>query len=260
MTTRATRGLLLGLAILGWLGGLASLRSVRAEQFRVENKIFLGDDKEPRAESTTIFYENVVYDYLLKPAEVTVFDRDHGRFVLLDLNRRVKSEIATERVREFSERLKQWACDQSDTLLKFLANPKFDVAYDETTGELTYSSSWMTYRLMTGDAASEVVARQYAEFSDWYGQLNTMLNPGTRPPFARMAVNAGLEARQRIPREVTLTFRKENLLARRIVVRSEHQLVRQLVQSDRDRIAQTDQFIAIFSPLGFDEYQKKMQQ
>jgi hypothetical protein len=235
------------------LGGVA-----RAEQFRVENRIFVGDEKEPRSESTTIFYDDVVYDFLVKPAEITIFDKTHDRFVLLDVPRRVKTEVPTAHVKEFAGRLKQWGSAQPDAMLKFLVDPRFEERND--AGEMVFSSPWLTYRVMTEDAGNEAVSRQYSEFSDWYSQLNTLLNPGTRPPFARMVVNAALEARQRFPREVHLTLRsKDSLLSRRITIRSEHQLISQLIQPDRERISQTDQYIAIFTPLKFDEYQKKIE-
>jgi len=251
----AAVAIVLGIGVPAWMSqGIAW-----AEEFRVENKVFVGDEKEPVVESTTIFYENVVYDYLSKPSEVTIFDKARGRFILLDLGRRVKTEVSTERVGELTERLKQWAGSQADPFLKFLSDPKFDVHYDEEKNELSCASAWLTYRVLTDDIETEAVGRRYSEFSDWYCQLNTMLNPGSRPPQARMLLNAALEARQRFPREVHLSFRpKDSLLTRRITMRSQHQLVCQLVQSDRDRVAQTDQLMAMFTPVTFVEYQKRI--
>jgi hypothetical protein len=235
--------------------GLAAGR----DGFRIENKVFVGGEKEPRVESTTIFHRGVVYDYLNHPAEITVFDVERGRFVLLDLERRVKTELTTDRVADFSERLKRRSEEQSDPFLKFLGAPSFDQALDESTGELTFNSPWMSYRLATFDTESEAVSHQYREFCDWHCRLNTVLNPGARPPFARMIVNAALEERHLFPREVQLTIQtKAGLLPKRQTVRSEHLLIRQLVESDRQRVAQTDQFMAMYSPVAFQEYQRKL--
>jgi hypothetical protein len=230
-----------------------------AEDFRVENRVFVDGDKQPLVESTTIFHEGVVYDYLAEPPEVTVFDAQRGRFVLLDLTRRVKTELTSERVAQFTKRLKEWAQKQSDPFLEFLGDPHFDEAFDEQTGELTLTSPWVTYRLQTVDTESEAITEQYRQFCDWQCRLNTVLNPGTRPPFARMLVNAALSQRHRLPREVDLTIdHKEGLLAKRVAMRSEHLLVRQLVESDRRRVAQTDQFMAMYTSVDFEEYQRKM--
>jgi hypothetical protein len=60
--------------------------------------------------------------------------------------------------------------------------------------------------------------------------------------------------------EVHLSMRpKQGFLRRTVEVRSEHQLVPRLVESDRDRIAQSDQFMAIFQPVPFDEYQRQIE-
>jgi hypothetical protein len=228
-----------------------------AEEFRVENKIYVGAEKEPRTESTTIFHEGLVYDYLQRPAEVTVFDKGRRRFVLLDPNRRVKTEISADEISALTKNLHDWAASQSDPYLQFLANPKLDEAFDEATGELRFTSPWLTYRVVMSDPQSETVVRQYREFSDWYTLLNTRINPGSRLPFARLIVNEALEKHSQLPKEVHLTMRaKRGLPFQKITVRSEHHFVRTLVQSDRDRIKQSDEFMGMFRPVDLQEYQK----
>jgi hypothetical protein len=246
------------IAVLAVLLGAGSGSLAMAEQFRVENRVFLGDEKKPCSVSTTIFLDNVVYDYLAEPAEITIFDKDHGRFLLLDTSRRVKTEVTTAQVQDFTERLKQWALAQPNAYLKSLVEPDLEEQYNEDEGEFVFSSPSITYRLLTTAVDRPGISHQYREFSDWYGQLNALLNPGSQPPFARLVVNAALDARRRFPREVHLTFRsRDSLLSKRVTLRSEHERIDHLVQSDRDRITQTDQFIAIFTPVKFSEYRKK---
>jgi hypothetical protein len=142
--------------------------------------------------------------------------------------------------------------------MQFLADPEFDIQYNDQSGELTLTSSWVTYRVKTMAAGSEAVSRQYRTFSDWYAQLNALLNPGTRPPQARMILNEALDQRGRIPQQVQLELRHgQSLLSKRTSARSEHQLFHRLVESDRDRIAQTDQFLVIFQPVDFAQYQSR---
>jgi hypothetical protein len=228
------------------------------ESFRIENEIFVDGEKEPQIRSTTVFHRGVVYDYLADPAEVTVLDVEHGRFVLLDLDRRIKTELPTERVAEFCDRLRERLQNRSDPFVRFLCDPHFEQTLDESAGELTFTSPWMTYRVLFG-SESQSLSRRYRDFSDWYCRLNTILNPGARPPFARMIVNAALEDRQLFPREVHLTIQpKEGLLAKRITVRSKHRLIRQLVESDRKRVSQTDQFMAMYASVDFREYQRQV--
>ncbi len=241
--------------IAAGLGFLAPARA--AEEFRIENKVFVGSEKEPRTESTTIFYQGLVYDYLKEPAEVTVFDPPHRRFILLDLSRRLKTELSADEVAALNHNLRDWAAGQSDPYLQFLADPKFDEQFDGETGTLVLASPWVSYRVVTQVPDNPAVARQYREFSDWYTLLNTRLNPGSKLPFARLALNEALEKRGRIPKEVHLTMRsKRGLPFQKITVRSEHHLVSTLLQSDRDRIRQSDEFMGMFRAVDFSEYQK----
>ncbi|HPP52445.1 MAG TPA: hypothetical protein PK777_05810, partial [Thermoguttaceae bacterium] len=50
-----------------------------ALDFRMENKVYLGQQREPSVETTTIFYNGAVYDFLKKPPEITIFEKDHSR-------------------------------------------------------------------------------------------------------------------------------------------------------------------------------------
>ena len=230
--------------------------------FRVENRVFSGGEKTPQVQSTTIFLDGVVYDYLEHPKEITVFDGANGRFICLDPIRHVRTELSAQHLESLAMRLKDWAANQPDGFLKFLADPEFEKSLDEKTGERVFDSPWMTYRVTAVRIGNPEIASQYATFSDWYGRLNTRINPGSRPPFARMIVNAELDREQLFPEKVHLTLRPNagGLLAKKITLRSEHKLVRQLVESDRRRVAQTDQYLAIFKPLSFQEYQKGMTQ
>lgn len=227
-------------------------------QFRVENKVFSGDEEQPKIRSTTIFHDGVVYDFLEEPAEVTVFDKAHGRFVLLDLERRIKTELTTERLADFTTRLRGWTQDQSDSFLKFLGAPRLEEQFDEASGQLSLQSPRITYELTTVEA-DPTILREYREFADWSCQLNTMLTPRSRPPFARMAVNEALQRHGRFAREVNLTLKpKKGPFAKRVTARSEHLLVRRLVESDRRRVAEVDRFMATFTAVRFDEYQKRV--
>jgi hypothetical protein len=241
--------------------GLLAAGPAGAEDFRVENKVFTGSDNDPSAESTTIFYNGVVYDYLKKPAETMVLDKDRGRLVLLDTGRRIKTELTTQEVEAFTDRLQERAArraSRSDNpFVAFQADPKFEQEFDETSRELTFRSPWMTYRVVTADAQSKEIAQQYRQFADWQARINSVINRRAIPPFARLLVNAELERREEVPREVHLTLRPPGgFPPRRITAHSEHQLIRTVVESDRRRVLQTGQFMAIFQPVSFEEYQK----
>ncbi len=236
---------------------LAGPQAVEAEDFRVENKVFAGSDREPAVESTTIFQDGAVYDFLKKPAEITVFDKEFKRIILLDTERKMKTELSSEEVHEFVERIRQRAANYDNPFAAFQVNPKFEQSYDTSARELTFQSPWMTYRVVTIDAESPELAGQYRTFADWQARLNMVINPEAVLPFGRLVVNGELQSRGEIPKEVQLTLTAGGILPRkRLSVRSEHQLVRRLVESDRTRVQQAGQFMAIFQPAKFSEYQK----
>jgi len=238
-------------------GVAADAESAAAEDFRVSNKVFSGSQKKPLSQSTTIFLDGVVYDYLDEPDEVIVYDKADGRFVLLDMARKVRAEVTTKEVVALTERLQQLAGSQADPFVRFLAAPKFTERYDRDTRELTLSSPWLTYRLVLADAVSRAVSQQYREFSDWYARLNTILSPGSKPPAARLAVNEALAKRKATASEVRLTLTpKRGFPPKRVEIRSEHQLVPQVAESDMVRVGQTRQFMDIFQPVSFQQYRE----
>jgi hypothetical protein len=177
----------------------------------------------------------------------------------LDPTRRVKTELSTDEVAALCENLRTWAKRQTDPFLRFMADPRFEQGFDEAGGEIVFKSEWMTYRVTTAPAPSEAVARQYREFSDWYTRLNARLNPGSKLPFARLAVNQALERRRELPREVKLAIRpKKGQLGQKHLARSEHSVTTRLSQADEDRIGQAEQYMTIFQPVDFERYQENM--
>ncbi|MBN2476523.1 MAG: hypothetical protein JXB62_18055 [Pirellulales bacterium] len=226
-----------------------------SKDFRIENKVFSRGQKAPLNESTTIFHNGVVYDYLEDPEEVIVFEKAAGRFVLLDMSRRVRAEVTTREVEGLTKRLQELAERQADPFYKFLAAPKFTERYNGSTGELTLSSPWMTYRMILSEIQSPPISQQYREFCDWYARLNTLLNPGSKPPTARLAVNEALARHNATPREVFLTMTpKKTFPPHSTKLRSEHHLVDQVAQADLIRVQQTRQFMGIFQVVSFEQY------
>lgn len=237
---------------------LASGMLVAGEDFRIDNEVYSGGRKVADSRTTTIFAEGLVCDYLDEPAEVIVLDQQGGRFVLLDPTRQLRAELTTAEVLAFCQQLQQRAAAQDDPTLKFLAAPQFEQRYDAARNELTFASAWMTYRLVLAAAPSPAVVEQVRDFSDWYARLNTLLNPGAKPPAARLAVNAAVASRDAVPREVHLTLSPSGgSTAASTTVRSVHRLVRPLAQADRARVAETRQSMTAFKSVEFEQYRRR---
>lgn len=228
-----------------------------AEDFRVDNAVYSGDEKEPTNRSTTIFREGVVYDCLTNPAETVVFDKAAGRFVLLNVMHRKRSELTTTEVTAVIDRLQSVAAKSKDPLVKFLAEPKFQERVDDAAGELTLTSPLVSYRLVLSHEPSPDLVGQYHEFCDWYARLNSLLVPGSRPPFGRLMVNAALAQRQATASQVVLTVTSgKGQKPSRTTIRSEHKVVRPLGPADLDRVTQIRECLGSFNLVSFEEYRK----
>jgi hypothetical protein len=227
-----------------------------ADDFRVETKVYADKGKDPVSHNETFFQAGYVYDYLLSdPKRVAVFDRVHGRFILLDPARKVKVEIKTNDVLVFSEKFHAWAAKNSNAFMKFAADPQFDVTFSEQ-GELKLASPHITYTLETVPAGTPQIAEQYREFCDWYARFNAMFHLGSTPPFPRLAVNKELAQRSLVPTQVSLTIPTQPTLGVRAVsMRAEHHLSWRLLQRDLEKIAETANQLAAFKAVALAEFQ-----
>jgi hypothetical protein len=233
--------------------------AAQCADFRLENKVYSENQKDATSRSTTIFNEGMVYDFMQDPEETIIFDKAGGKFTMLDMKRKIKTELTTKDISDFSQKLKKWAAEQSDPQVKFMGAPKFEEKFDATARKMTLSSPSMTYQVATGPADDKSdIPRQYGDFSAWLAQLNAMLTPGGRLPFPRVELALAMANRGLTPREVVLTIKTgSGTSAKETTARSEHQLGTALSASDLARVKSSQQAAGSFKPVTFDEYRKR---
>lgn len=219
---------------------------LQADDFRIETKVYLGRDREPVSETTTLFRAGYVYDYMSGSGRVAVFDRVRGRFIVLDPARKLRAEVKTDEIRRMIDAIRELAAKHGNAKIRFAADPKFDIEFGED-GSLTLSSAELIYEVQTEPAATPDSAAQYQEFADWYARLNTISNRGSPPPSPRLVVNAELAERGLVPTEVVRTVPHEEL------ARSEHMVSWRLLEGDHRRIAETANQLATFKLVEFRE-------
>jgi hypothetical protein len=249
---RSSRLLMMCVLVFGLVYG-----ACLADDFRIETKVFVGKDKSPLSQTTTLFKAGYVYDYLSSPSnpeQVAVLDKQHGRFILLDHTRKLKTEIKSEDVLAFARQCQTLSAKSSNAFLKFAADPEFETDFS-ADGELTLSSQFINYKLQTQPANTPEAAQQYREFSDWYARFNAMSNPESTPPFARLVVNDELATRGLVPTEVQLTISAPGKLGRTVALRSEHHVSWRLLKRDEEKIAVTANQLATFKSVTFSEFQ-----
>ena len=199
-----------------------------------------------------------MYDYRSNPPQVTIFDPPRARFILLDPQRKLRSEKSTDDIEKFVQRLQIWAANHPDPFLQFQARPVFDETTDTASDELVFSSEWTTYRIKAERAASDETFRQYAAFSDWYARLN-VLTGSTVLPFPRLRVNESLAEKQLVPREVRLKIVNSGKLPAgkaQMQLRTRHHVVWALSAADQKRLEQTAEDLATFRQVSFEDYRK----
>jgi hypothetical protein len=247
------------LVLLASLAFCTAFEQSLSEDFRIDNVVFVGDEKKPSGESTTIFQGGLVYDCMKSPAETVVFDKATDRFVLLNLKRQTRTELSTSQLTPFVERLQTLAAKSNEPVVKFLAQPKFDEETNELVGLVTLSSPLVTYRIVLSPQKSPGVVEQYREFCDHYAKLNTILLPGSLPPFGRLKVDAVLAQHQATASSVTLNLTTGRAAKQqKTTIRSEHRLVCPLETSDLERTAKTRELMESLKLVSFEEYQKSV--
>lgn len=233
---------------------LSASTSAWAADFRVETKVFAGDEKETISENTTLFHGGKIYDFLAKPTEITVYDLPRSRILLLSPSRGVQTELTVQSLQEFSSKLQEWSASQADPLLKFSARPQFEQQLNESSREASFSSQFVTYRVVTETAKSEEIARQYREFCDLSGRLNGLVNPGGLPPFPRLEVNRALEESRKLPEEVHLNIASRRFGGKPLTARSEHRFHWRILEADQERISETAEYLTRLTKVGIQQY------
>jgi hypothetical protein len=223
-----------------------------AQDFRFESDVFVENEREPVLQHLTLFTGNQVYDFALGTAdEVTMFDTQKGRVVLMNLATKTRTEVSRDTMLAFTTKIKQIA----------LTNPNgpvsltFQIESDLSAETVTVASDHVTYTATGMPAEQPDAATRYREFADWYARLNAM-RPGNLPPFGRLELNRELASRQWLPKEITRTLVIDKLLRKRQEVSSKHIVGWQLTNTDRRRIQDAAGYQASFREVPFDEYLK----
>lgn len=230
---------------------------VLAAEFRIETKVYTGDEDTPVSQNTTLFQSGVVYDFLERPQRVAIFrhaqGEQPGRFLLIDPDRHVKTVITTDRIDAAIAKLSDWAARQRNPLLQFAAAPEFAESFDPESGVLTLAGKHMTYQLQTVAADRPETWRDLRNYFDGYAKLNCLLS-SAMPPHPRLQVNEALEKHGVVPVEVKLSLSD----AQQTRIRAEHFYTWRLSKEDRARIALVGEQIVAFREVPNAEFRDGM--
>ncbi len=244
-------------AVVGSLLGLICLAaSLSAADFRIESKVYSGDEEAAPHTYLTLFHHGVVYDFRGEPAkEVIIYDPRQGHFTLLDVQRKVKTRIRPDVLLQFVAGIAARASERGDAIHREAADPKFKIEADNGQHRISLEGKRIEY-VATCEASfpSNEEARSYFEFADMYTRLNAT-QPGELPPQARLAVNAELAQRGWMPVNVEKKLQPgRRLFGRTDTARSEHNVAWQLLDGDQRRIDTAARQQSDFQAVSFAEY------
>jgi hypothetical protein len=195
-----------------------------------------------------------VYDFLAKPEQTAVFRKGAGdkpgRFILLDTEHGIQTEISTDELAGLITKLRAWAGKNENAFLKFSADPKFEESFEAENSKLVLASHMETYTVTTTRSEHSEAIAEYREFLDWYTRLNALLSAVPLPPEPRLRLNAALARRNVIPLKVELTRTGEEPM------RAEHDFTWRLSREDHDRIDDVNNSRTAFRMVSNEEYRK----
>lgn len=227
--------------------------------FRIDSTLTIQrDDEIVKIQSSTIFSENQVFDFIGENGEIIIYDRQGERFSLIDPIHRVRTELLQSDIDQFMVNINDQLTRKGDRFYLFMLHPEFSIARRDELGEILFQSKWIDYTVETRRFEDERLVRDYFDFSNAYSLLNVYLNPGTLTPLARIKVNETLCEEKRFPAKITLSVYPKGkwLFAKMIQYQSEHQLVRRLTESDRGKILRAVLFTEQFPKVTFGRYYK----
>ncbi len=217
---------------------------LQAGELRIETDVFSGDTEEPISHTVTLFDSGTVYDFVDGKQEIAVFrlptSSRSGKFILLDLKSKRRTEVSTDKIAGLMDKLSKWAKEQDDEMLKFSANPDFEETFDLGTGQLKLQSEPWTYTVATVPAEDPETLGHYRQFVDWYTRLNVMMH-GAPPPGPRLALNSALEKHGVVPVEIRRVVQSQST-----PLRATHLFSWRLSREDRAQVEQVREHLANF--------------
>jgi hypothetical protein len=235
---------------------ILSLLSIdgRAEEFRIESKVYADNSQTPASESVTLFADSRVYGFQSTPREVTLLDIPRERIVLLDPERKIRTEIPTDMLMAYCEQIRTRAAADSDALARFAAEPKFEETREDADWR-RFTSPLMTYRVHTTKPNNPAVVRPWREYSDWTARLITMVHRNSLPPFPSQAINAALAREGLVAVEVERTIGSQGKLGGKPSVwHSKHEIQYRLSGADHRRIEEVGEQLVNFSEVPLARY------
>lgn len=226
---------------MGIMVSVLAFRLSVAEDFRIVSEVFAGDStSSPISHNLTLFSERLICDFLMsddlipQPKEVTIFDTQQKRFVLLDMDRKVRTEISDLQIQKLVDTLAHET--QANEKSKFLISDNFTEETDWGEGSFRMSSPNITYHFKGAQPRESAILPAYFEFLDYFTKLNAT-DPRKLPPFPRMMLNQKIKQLGWLPSEVRISTKPNEFFREGWEACSTHCLTMGLTSRDKELLA-----------------------
>ena len=240
-----------------WLLAAAAV----AQDFAIDNEVFRGQESQPLQRTTTVFYQDRVYDLVHTTGQAAVFDPAAASFVLLhplaperEPTGGVQTEIPLVQLDRLVLQLKQELARRKDARLRCLAQPR--PQFQSTPPTWRLATRWLEYQVRPLEAPGAQVAQRYYEFIRWSTRLAALQSPTM---LLRLELNRRLEQQRQIPQEITLLVYGAGPLGLRRpegALRSRHRYHWQLRPRDHQQVARIQKQLAAFRRVSWREFHR----
>lgn len=229
----------------------ARAQAPAADSFVVQIVNFQIGHSEPVAKHRIVFDGQVAYDFdELSEENVTVFDADRNRVVVLNRKIKARSIVPTQQLAQLAAELRAQA-DTPEKKERYGISATVDV--DSSTSSpavLGIDFGGSKYKTTLQDTPNKTAAMQFGQFADWASRLNMARHLGG-PSFGRMTLSQAIAAQDRLPLELTLEVQRG---ATKVSYRSVHTVEKKLSDEDRRRIDEVSGMIALYTDLPLKEF------
>ena len=220
-----------------------------AADFSVESKIVYGTVQEATSRNLTIFHSGKVYDFLEDtPSEVIIIDSQSQDIILLDQQRRIKTELRHPELVAMCQAMLK-VVHTAPVQIREMAFPNFESKFRSTDNHLTLLGKVLRYDVVGHDAENKDVLNQYRSFADSCARLNGVLHG--RPPQARLELNASLVRHRILPKTIKLAIDDRSMFKATSYHTFQHTLSHQYLR----RINDVEENVQDFRAVGLKLYQ-----
>jgi hypothetical protein len=245
-------------AVVSWLV-LSITASAVGQSFRVHTKLISNEQSKPVAESLTIADGGFVFDFAYSPEnptvprEIVMLDLRRQQFVLMDVTRQVKVQVAETEIQQMLADLRTQLL--SDPELKGLVDGFTPEVTDVASGQVRLQAERFEYLATCEKPKNPGVLPAYFDYLDHFARLN-VTDPTRMAPFARLKLNTAIKSYGWVPTKIELVLKRPNRFKKNQTLTSTHDIVWTLSKDDMRLLDEAKKQLVEFESVNLAQYRQ----